>query len=189
MAKFKIPKEEKIGEKEELITIKQLADQLGVSKDKVKYQVGKLPTSYRVKINGITYLKTAAVSQISEEVGKNSPVYLGNLPGKLPTFTPHFTHPLGDNDAPIVEVLRATIDTLQDQLAEKDRQLAEKDRQIGEKDKQLAGLNDRLADLSAALVSSQKLAESAQALHAGTIQQQLTGEIEKEPKKKRWWQK
>jgi DNA-binding transcriptional regulator LsrR (DeoR family) len=37
-------------------TIKQLADELGVSKDKVKYQVGKLPGNYMVKIGNITHL-------------------------------------------------------------------------------------------------------------------------------------
>lgn len=188
MPKFVMfPEEAKTKENEDLKTIKQLADELGVSKDKIKYRVGKLPTDYRVKINGITYLKTAAISQITNEMGKNYPPHPGNLPSELPTFTPHFTHPEKGDLSAVVAVLQTTIDTLQGQLTEKDKQLAEKDRQLAEKDKQIAALNDRLSESSTALVSAQQLAQSAQALHAGTIQQQLTGEVE--PKKKRWWQK
>ena len=74
----------------------------------------------------------------------------------------------------MVAVLQATIDTLQGQLEVKDRQIEK---------------------LTEALVAAQQTAAAAQALHAGTIQQQLlTGEVgadqqdqEPEPGEKRGW--
>ena len=67
----------------------------------------------------------------------------------------------------ILEVLQTTIDTLHEQLAVKDKQIAE--------------LNARLSECSAALVAALQTAQAAQALHAGTIQQQLTGEAADQP--------
>ena len=61
------------------------------------------------------------------------------------------------------------ISILQKELDLKSEQLAVKDKQIEE-------LNVRLAESNAALVAAQQTAQAAQALHAGTIQQQLAGE-------------
>jgi len=55
-------------------TIKQLADELNVSKDKVKYQVRKLPSEFTTKENGITYIGKAGIEVIK-----------GNLQGKTPS--------------------------------------------------------------------------------------------------------
>lgn len=64
-------------------------------------------------------------------------------------------------------ILQTTIDTLQGQLAIKDKQIED--------------LNARLAESNAALVAAQQTAQAAQELHAGTIQQQLTaGEEQRE---------
>ena len=73
----------------------------------------------------------------------------------------------------------ATIDTLQGQLEVKDRQIEQQAQTI-----------TRLTD---ALAAAQQTAAAAQALHAGTIQQQLLGEEAgadqqgQEPKGKRSW--
>ena len=56
------------------------------------------------------------------------------------------------------------------------KELDLKNEQLSGKDKQIEELNARLADSSAALVAAQQTAQAAQALHAGTIQQQLVGE-------------
>lgn len=42
------------------------------------------------------------------------------------------------------------------------------------KNEQIKELNERLSECSAALLAAQQTAQAAQALHAGTIQQQLT---------------
>ena len=54
------------------------------------------------------------------------------------------------------------------------RELDRKSEQLAVKDKQIAELNERLSECSAALLAAQQMAQAAQALHAGTIQQQLT---------------
>ena len=56
------------------------------------------------------------------------------------------------------------------------KELDLKNEQLSVKDKQIEELNARLAESSAALVAAQQTAQAAQALHAGTIQQQLVGE-------------
>ena len=77
----------------------------------------------------------------------------------------------------LVCVLQATIDTLQGQLEVKDRQIEQQAQTI-----------TRLTD---ALAAAQQTAAAAQALHAGTIQQQrLTGDAgadQQEPEQKRGW--
>lgn len=79
----------------------------------------------------------------------------------------------------LVCVLQATIDTLQGQLEVKDRQIEQQAQTI-----------TRLTD---ALAAAQQTAAAAQALHAGTIQQQLlTGEAgadqqDQAPEQKRGW--
>ncbi len=65
-------------------------------------------------------------------------------------------------------------------------------RELEIKNKQIEDLNARLAESNAALVAAQQTAQAAQALHAGTIRQQLTdggadpAEPEAQPQKKRW---
>ena len=86
--------------------------------------------------------------------------------------------PEQSQDAGVVAVLQATIDTLQGQLEVKDRQIEQQAQTI-----------TRLTD---ALAAAQQTAAAAQALHAGTIQQVLACEdgVEqqgKEPEKKRGW--
>lgn len=54
------------------------------------------------------------------------------------------------------------------------KELDLKSEQLVVKDKQIEELNERLAESNAALVAAQQTAQTAQALHAGTIQQQLT---------------
>ena len=53
------------------------------------------------------------------------------------------------------------------------KELDRKNEQLSVKDKQITELNARLSECSAALVAAQQTAQAAQALHAGTIQQQL----------------
>lgn len=53
-------------------------------------------------------------------------------------------------------------------------ELDRKSEQLAVKDKQIEELNARLAEVSSALVAAQQTAQAAQALHAGTIQQQIT---------------
>ena len=74
----------------------------------------------------------------------------------------------------VISVLQATIDTLQGQLEVKDRQIEQQVQTI-----------TRLTD---ALAAAQQTAAAAQALHAGTIKQQLSdgSGTEQEERKESW---
>lgn len=77
------------------------------------------------------------------------------------------------------------------------KELDRKDAQLSAKDVQIRELNARLAECSTALLAAQETARAAQALHAGTIQQQLSDgedrvaasvpEEQAAPNKRRWF--
>ena len=135
-------------------TIKQIADELGISKDKVKYQVGKLPREMVVKSKEITYLTDKGIQTVTDIlVGKTTGELPSKLPGEFPT----------KNNEPIITLLEKNLNILQEQLKEKDKQLDNKDKQIEE-------LNSRLSETMSILNNSQLL-------HGGTIQQQLTNNV------------
>lgn len=108
------------------------------------------------------------IKQIADEIGVSKQTVYKRYKGKLYTVCAPYAHTERSNgavleqseNAGVVAVLQTTIDTLQGQLAIKDKQIEE--------------LNARLAEVSSALVAAQQTAQAAQALHAGTIQQQLT---------------
>ena len=54
---------------ENLKTIKELADELGVSKNKIHYQVSKISSEYVVRNNSMKLLTAEAVKQIKEDLG------------------------------------------------------------------------------------------------------------------------
>jgi len=101
-------------------TIKQLADEIGVSKDKVKYQVRKLPSELTTKVNGVTYLNTVAISIVTSEIGGKR---TGDSPDFLPTELPS--------------------DYLVEQLKIKDEEISEKNKQL----ERMMDSNDKLQKL------------------------------------------
>lgn len=160
-------------------TIKQIADEIGVSKQTVyKRYKGKLYTvcaPYAHTEQGVLYIEEQGETLIKQDFLQ-----------KECSIGAHTERSNGavleqSENAGVVAVLQTTIDTLQGQLAIKDKQIEE--------------LNARLAEVSSALVAAQQTAQAAQALHAGTIQQQLlSGESgadqqgrEPEPGGKRSW--
>ena len=141
-------------------TIRQIADEIGVSKQAVyKRYKGKLHTvcaPYAHTEQGVLYLSEQAETLIKQDflkddrsIGAHTDTHTERSNGAVPEQS---------QEDSVVAVLQATIDTLQGQLEVKDRQIEK---------------------LTEALVAAQKTAAAAQALHAGTIQQQLTaGELE-----------
>ena len=174
-------------------TIRQIADEIGVSKQAVyKRYKGKLHTvcaPYTHTEQGVLYLSEQAETLIKQDFLKddrsNGAHTDTHTERSIGAHTDTHTErsigavPEQSQEAGVVAVLQATIDTLQGQLEVKDRQIEE--------------LNARLAEVSAALLAAQQTAAAAQALHAGTIQQQLlTGEAGadqqgQEPEQKRGW--
>lgn len=151
-------------------TIRQIAEELGVSKTAVSKQIDNLGlrSSLR-KIGNQFSIDNQQETAIKLAFSQKSQTEIDNQ------IANQFSN---DNQevSDLVCVLKATIDTLQQQLSVKDKQIEE--------------LNERLAEVSAALVVAQNTAQAAQALHAGTIQQQLAdgepGMQEQNKGKKSW---
>ena len=145
-------------------TIRQIADEIGVSKTAVNKQIANLGLRSGLRKNGNQFAidehQEALIKQAFSEKSQTE------IENQSQTKSQTENHEVSD----LVCVLQATIDTLQRQLEVKDRQIEK---------------------LTEALVAAQQTAAAAQALHAGTIQQQLiTGEAgvdQQEPEQKKSW--
>lgn len=152
-------------------TIKQIADELGVNKQKVYRYIKKNHINEALhealQKNGVKQYDEAAETLIKQ----------GLLRETTSSEAHHEVLQNHINDA----VFDAVIEMLRKELEMKNKQIEE--------------LNARLNDVTEALVAAQQTAQAAQALHAGTIQQQIISgnaseESECEPKKKkRWWKR
>ncbi len=149
-------------------TIKQIADELGVSKTAVRQKIANLGLSDKTQTIGNRIM----VTEKQENLVKS-------------TFSQNESQT--ENRKPVCEKSES-FRLVSDMLEMMNRQLEEKDRQLAEKDKQIERL-------TAALENTTDGLKAAQALHAGTIQQQLTSESSESSeqanvkKKKRWWQR
>ena len=153
-------------------TIRQIADEIGVSKQAVyKRYKGKLHTvcaPYAHTEQGVLDLSEQAETLIKQDFLKDDRSNGAHTERSIGAV------PEQSQEAGVVAVLQATIDMLQGQLAVKDRQIEE--------------LNARLAEVSSALLAAQQTAATAQALHAGTIKQQLSdgSGADQEERKQSW---
>ncbi len=153
-------------------TIRQIADEIGVSKQAVFKKIKREPLS--TSLQGLT---TTVDGRLMVEVDGEKLIKQAFFEIAPSTTDNQLTGAVdGLVDAPstkneektvavdgVISVLQATIDTLQGQLEVKDRQIEQQAQTI-----------TRLTD---ALAAAQQTAAAAQALHAGTIQQQIiTGE-------------
>ena len=138
-------------------TIRQIADEIGVSKTAVSKQIANLGLRSGLRKNGNQF----AIDEHQEALIKQAFFEKSQIENENQSQTKTQTENREVGD--LVCVLQATIDTLQGQLEVKDRQIEQQAQTI-----------TRLTD---ALAAAQQTAAAAQALHAGTIQQQLiTGE-------------
>lgn len=146
-------------------TIREIADELGVSKTAVSKQIANLGLRSSLRKNGNQFaienqqeklIKMAFQKNRQRDSMAENAVSDEQSQTKNANRSQTANHEVCD----LVGVLQTTVDTLQAQLAVKDEQIRE--------------LNARLAECSTALLASQETARAAQALHAGTIQQQLS---------------
>jgi len=85
-----------------------------------------------------------------------------------------YQHYLGVERKEVSQPAKASCETSETTLiAMLQGELDRKSEQLAVKDKQIEELNARLAEISSALVAAQQTAQAAQALHAGTIRQQV----------------
>lgn len=145
-----------------MTTIKDLADQLQVSKPTITNVIsalGILPTR-----SGNKYILSGdQVEQITTQIAKRKNAKSQNENEKSQN---DFQKSQNQNEKLLIELL-------QQQLTTKDRQIAEYQEQIKVYQRQIDKLTDSLNDTTQAL-------SAAQALHAGTIQKQLTAQINNE---------
>ena len=163
-------------------TIRQIADEIGVSKQAVFKKIKREPLStslqgltatvdgrLMVEVDGEKLIKQA-FSEIAPSTTDNQ--LTGAVDGLVDAPSTKNAEKTAEVDG-VISVLQATIDTLQGQLEVKDRQIEQQAQTI-----------TRLTDALAA-------AQQTAALHAGTIQQQLiTGEAgtdQQEPEQKKSW--
>ena len=150
-------------------TIKEIADELGVSKTAVSKQIANLGLRSSLRKNGNQFaienqqeklIKMAFRKNKQRERAGENLVSDEQSQTKSQTTNANQSQTANHEVCDLVGVLQTTVDTLQAQLAVKDEQIRE--------------LNARLAECSTALLAAQETARAAQALHAGTIQQQLS---------------
>ena len=135
-------------------TIREIANELGVDKQKVYRFIKQNHINEAhheaLQRSGVKYYDEAAETIIkqgfSDETASSEAHHEAH----------HEAHQNRINEA----VFDAVIEMLQKELEIKNEQIRE--------------LNERLSECSAALLAAQQTAQAAQALHAGTIQQQLT---------------
>ena len=131
-------------------TVKQLADELGVSKTAIRK---RMDSDFRANYVQTTENNVLIISEIGCEIIAKT---LKTSENQIPQTTENI---VSDN---------SMILFLQEQLREKDKQIEA---------------------LTKALENTTSSLKASQALHAGTIQNQLTESSESEPKKKRWWRR
>jgi biotin operon repressor len=150
-------------------TIKEIADELGVSKTAVSKQIANLGLRSGLRKNGNQFaienqqeklIKMAFRKNKQRERAGENLVSDEQSQTKSQTTNANQSQTKNHEVCDLVCVLQTTVDTLQEQLSVKDQQIRE--------------LNARLAECSTALLAAQETARAAQALHAGTIQQQLS---------------
>ena len=137
-------------------SIKQLADEIGVSKTAVRKQIENLGLRSSLRKTGNQFaISKPQEALILKAFMKDSQTKIGNQSE---------TENIEVSD--LLCTLQNTISMLQEQL--------------NAKDQQIQMLNERLSDMTSALAAAQQTAAAAQALHAGTIQQQIEYKDKKE---------
>lgn len=170
-------------------TIKEIAEEIGVSKQAVFKKINQVPLSTEIEkfistVNGKKLVsvdgenlikqafqrkqKTANVNVDAKDDGKMFTV--GGNAGNTVDGIPYASQ---ERENTLVATFQTAIDALTSQLEAKDQQLAAKDRQLEEKDKQLERQTKTIEELATSLAVAQHTAQAAQALHAGTIQRQI----------------
>lgn len=134
-------------------TVRQLADELGMTKQGVRRYLKQLPPEYaRKDSNGVIQISTVATKEIRKLVEQKRKPVTGNLPvTELVTVTSEVTT--------LISMLQKELDA--------------KNATIESQSRQLEQAQQSIRNLTAALKEAQLSAQAAQVLHAGTMRKQL----------------
>jgi DNA-binding Lrp family transcriptional regulator len=136
-------------------TIRQIANEIGVSKQAVHQRIRREPLLSSIKpftstVNGMVYINEQGETLIKQAFNKIQSTNVYAVDVNKPSTV----------DSKIVDILK--------------EQLTEKDRQIGELNARLREQTAANKELTSALENTTASLYAAQTLHAGTMQQQLT---------------
>lgn len=174
-------------------TVKQIAEELGVSKQAVFKKIRQEPLAAAIEnfidtVDGKIMIAPEGEKLIKQTFKRKKNSVSRNIGSKGigNTFSDGGNGEAANAfagerpESTLASALQIAIDALTGQLEakdrqieEKDRQVAEKDRQIAEKDRQLERQAKTIEELATSLAVAQHTAQAAQALHAGTIQRQI----------------
>lgn len=148
------------------ITIKELADELGVSKTTISNTIDMLGIQQELKKIGNRFmLDEIQVSKIKTQIMQSSEMKTSQ---KLQNETQSETQKVqSETEKTLISFLETQISILHDQLTAKDAQINMLGKSLQDISLALTAAQEALRDTTAALTA-------AQALHAGTIKQQLT---------------
>jgi transcriptional antiterminator len=159
-------------------TIKELADELGVSKTAVMKKIDNLGLREKLAKNG----NRLAIREPEEKLiieafsKKESTTANQKPPTKSTTKSTTANQKVGDSEE--------LISSLLEQLKAKDLQLAKKDEQI-------EALQNQMIQTTAALLAAQESVKAAQALHAIDRKEDvlaIEGDQEEKDLNRKWWQ-
>ena len=157
------------------MTIKQLANELGVSKTTINKVISSLGVQHTLHKVGNKYmLSEIQILQIKNQI-ENQKLKIENQKSKIENLEPKI-----ENQKSKIENSESKIENqnlifiLEKQLALLNEQLAFKDEQIKDYRQQIKSYQEQILILTQSLHDATTALTAAQALHAGTIQKQLT---------------
>lgn len=170
-----------------MMTIKQLADELGVSKQSIRIEIAKQGLQSSLIKNGNQFLidePQIILIRNAFILRKNAKLICNDLHSVFGENDKYKSDEVCDlrlkiselelklklieaSDQEKIEIMKQEIEYREKQIEEKDNQLADNYRQINE-------LTSQLSATISALESTVSALTAAQALHAGTIQERLT---------------
>ena len=151
------------------MTIRQLANELGVSKTTINKIISGLGVQHTIQKVGNKYLLSETqILQIKMQLAQNEKSKTENLKSQTDDQKSKTENLKSQTDNQnLILILEKQLSLLNEQLAIKDEQIIDYREQIRFYQEQILMLTQSLHDATTALTA-------AQALHAGTIQKQLT---------------
>ena len=184
-------------------TIKQLAEELGVSKQAIQKRLTREPLRSSVA----PYMSTVGGTKYIEVVGENliksafqhtsldaASIDTGidrtaaSTPLSIPVSTPLSTGGTGEF-ASIITVLQDTINDLQKQMDTKDEQIRSQQDLLAAKDEQIRQITAALQQQTSALESTTAALTAAQALHAADKRSLMLLEDKENERKLSFWER
>ena len=166
------------------MTIKQLADELGVSKPTIRNIVSELGIQSKLRKVGNRYmLSDAQITQVKLQILKDGVLSESEKTEKSESEMLSESEKTEKSESEVLSesektensIVREQLSILSQQLTVKDNQIQVLQDQLIAKDNQIQILQEQIGQLTAAMESMAAALTGAQALHAGTIQKQLTG--------------